>query len=135
MNTKTLIELLEIEKIPSRWYSINDKASIVGDTSVIKNVDDKYWEYFYFDDRGGKDDYVKFDSENNEDNESSACKYLLREMLRIKESYIKVGLQLKWLFMLLVVNFGTELHIYYTFVTHNVKKLTMLRTRVNVIFI
>ena len=95
MDAKTLAILLKAENIPKRWYSINDETSIVQCAKVIRNIDDKYWEYFYFNERGGKDDYVKFDSENNDDNESRACKFLLKEMLSIKESYIKVGLPLK----------------------------------------
>ncbi len=95
MDAKTLAILLEAENIPKRWYSINDETSIVQCAKVIRNIDDKYWEYFYFNERGGKDDYVKFDSENNDDNESKACKFLLKEILKRKENYIKVGLPLK----------------------------------------
>ncbi len=95
MDAKTLAILLEAENIPKRWYSINDETSIVGDTSVIRNVDGLYWEYFYFNERGGKDDYVKFFGKSNVDNEDRACKFLLKELLKIKKSYLKVGLLLK----------------------------------------
>ena len=95
MDAKALTLLLEAENIPKRWYSINDNTSIVQCAKVIRNVDNKYWEYFYFDDRGVKDDYIKFDSKNNVVNESRACKFLLKKLLKTKENYIKVGLQLE----------------------------------------
>lgn len=71
--TKKIEEL----NIPSHYYSIND--SISADTYILNKVYN-YWEFFYFDERGGQNDYQKFDNEND------ACMYLL-EVLKKEINY------------------------------------------------
>ena len=69
MNISNL--LLNIEKlgVPKSYYSIN--GSLSSDTYILNQVYDK-WEYFYFDEKGNKNDYQMFD------NESDACECLLK---------------------------------------------------------
>ncbi len=63
----------EIKKlgIPAYYYSIN--GNISADTYILNKVYN-YWEFFYIDERGGQNDYRKFDNEND------ACVYLLEAL-------------------------------------------------------
>lgn len=53
--------------IPKSWYSID--GDIKSDTHILNKVH-TYWEYFYFDEKGEEQGYVRFD------NEAEACDYL-----------------------------------------------------------
>lgn len=71
MNTQELHKKIKELGIPSRYYSINDNIS--ADTYILNEVYN-YWEFFYIDERGGQNDYRKFDNEND------ACIYLLEAL-------------------------------------------------------
>ena len=68
MNVTGLIRKLDEIGVPKRDYSIN--GDLLPDTHFLNQVYGK-WEYFYFDEKGNKEDYRMFD------NESDACKYML----------------------------------------------------------
>ena len=57
--TKKLDEL----GIPKRRYTIN--GNLQSDICVLNEVHGK-WEYFYFDERGGRNDYRQFNSESED---------------------------------------------------------------------
>lgn len=69
-----MMDIQELEKkltelrVPSHYYSINDNVS--ADTYILNKVYN-YWEFFYIDERGGRNDYRKFNNEND------ACVYML----------------------------------------------------------
>lgn len=67
MNVQELQEKLIALGVPSNYYSINN--SISADTYILNKVYD-YWEFFYVDERGGQNDYRKFNNEND------ACLYM-----------------------------------------------------------
>lgn len=69
MNVSCLIQKLDEIGVPKRYYSIN--GNLLPDTCILNQVYGK-WEYFYFDEKGNKDDYRMFD------NESDACEYMFR---------------------------------------------------------
>ena len=73
---KNLAEL----KIPKRRYVIND--SYPADTHVLQQ-NYNIWEYFYFDERGEKNDYKIFKTEEE------ACEYMLKIMNKLKKYYYK----------------------------------------------
>lgn len=60
------IELKRIN-VPKSWYLIND--GIKTDAHILNKVY-SYWEYFYFDEKGTEQGYIRFD------NEAEACAYL-----------------------------------------------------------
>lgn len=68
MNVKYLVKKLDEMGVPKRYYSIN--GDLLSDTYILNQTYGK-WEYFYFDERGNKNDYKTFD------NESDACIHLL----------------------------------------------------------
>lgn len=71
MNREELkIKLAELD-IPSRYYSIN--SNIAADTYIFREVY-TYWECFYIDERGGQNDYHRFD------NEEEACDYFFKTL-------------------------------------------------------
>lgn len=55
------IELNKL-KVPEEWYSINE--GIKFDAYILNKIY-YFWEYFYFDERGEKNEYKKFDNEND----------------------------------------------------------------------
>lgn len=69
INISSLLEKLNEIGVPKRYYSINGHLS--SDTYILNQIYNK-WEYFYFDEKGNKNDYKIFD------NECDACYYLLR---------------------------------------------------------
>ncbi len=62
MNSEELKNMLDELNVPSRYYSIN--SSIASDIYVFRQVH-TYWECFYIDERGGQNDYHRFDNEND----------------------------------------------------------------------
>ena len=62
MDITCLIKKLDAIGVPKRYYVIN--GSLLTDTYVLNQVYGK-WEYFYFDERGNKNDYQTFNSEND----------------------------------------------------------------------
>ena len=77
MNCKELVEVLNNEKIPKTWYSIND--FLEPDAFILRKIEENYWEFFYMDERGGQNnDFQIFGSEED------ACKYMLNQLLRRK---------------------------------------------------
>lgn len=62
MNISSLVEKLEELGVPKRYYSINGKLS--SDTYILNEVYGK-WEYFYFDEKGNKNNVKLFDNEND----------------------------------------------------------------------
>ncbi len=77
MNTQELQKEIKKLGIPSHYYSMNNNIS--ADTYILNKVYN-YWEFFYVDERGGRNDYRKFDNEND------ACMYLL-EVLKKEIGY------------------------------------------------
>lgn len=57
--------------IPDRWYSIDD--GIKPDSFILRSVH-TYWEYYYMDERGGENDYKRFNNENE------ACNFFFEVM-------------------------------------------------------
>lgn len=72
MNSEDLKIKLDELKVPSRYYSIN--SNIASDIYVFRKVH-IYWECFYIDERGGQNEYHRFDNEND------ACEYFLRTLI------------------------------------------------------
>jgi hypothetical protein len=64
-----LLKELERREVPKRYYSINGDLS--SDIHVLNQLYGK-WEYFYFDEKGNRNNYHTFDNEND------ACEYLLK---------------------------------------------------------
>lgn len=77
MNIQELQKEIEKLGIPSHYYSIN--GSISADIYVLNKVYN-YWEFFYIDERGGQNNYRRFDNEND------ACIYML-EALKVELIY------------------------------------------------
>ena len=46
MNCKELIEILNKEKIPKKWYSINN--FLEPDAFILRKVEENYWEFFLY---------------------------------------------------------------------------------------
>ena len=63
-------KLMEIG-VPNYYYSIN--GNISSDTYILNKVYN-YWEFFYLDERGGRNDYQRFD------NERDACVYMFEAL-------------------------------------------------------
>lgn len=80
MNLQELKKEIEKLGVPSHWYSIN--GHLCSDTYILNEVY-YYWEYFYMDERGGQNDYRRFENEND------ACTYFL-EVLK-SEMYYQNG--------------------------------------------
>lgn len=70
---------IEELNIPKRRYSIN--GDISSDIYILQEVH-TYWETFYIDERGGENDYHRFD------NEHDACVYFLEE-LKTEKKYLR----------------------------------------------
>lgn len=70
---------IEEINIPKRRYSIN--GDISSDIYILQEVH-TYWETFYIDERGGENDYHRFD------NEHDACVYFLEE-LKTEKKYLR----------------------------------------------
>lgn len=66
MNIKELKLKLDELKVPNRYYSINGNNT--PNTYILQRVY-SYWECYYVDERGGQNDYHRFD------NEHDACRY------------------------------------------------------------
>lgn len=71
MNVNQLKKVLVIMGIPDRYYSIN--SGLKPDSFILRNVY-AYWEYFYMDERGGENEYKRFESE------SEACDFFFTVM-------------------------------------------------------
>ena len=71
MRIEELKEKLNELKVPKEWYSINEGLKF--DAYILNKVY-YYWEYFYFDERGGQNEYRKFD------NESDACMFFFNKL-------------------------------------------------------
>lgn len=69
LDTISLVEKLNEIGIPGRYYSIN--GDLIADTYILNQVHDK-WEYFYFDERGNKNDCMIFN------NKKEACIHLFK---------------------------------------------------------
>lgn len=67
MNVEYLVKKLDEIGVPKRYYSIN--GDLLADTYILNQIYGK-WEYFYFDEKGNKNDCKTFDNEND------ACIYL-----------------------------------------------------------
>lgn len=78
MNVSELQKELVTLNIPKRRYVIND--SYPADIHVLQQNYNK-WEYFYFDERGQRNDYKTFKTEDE------ACKYMLKIMIELKQYY------------------------------------------------
>lgn len=74
MNVSCLIKELEKLGVPSNYYSIN--GNLQPDIYVLNEIYGM-WEFFYFDERGGKSNYKKFD------NEEDACIYLYKKLVNV----------------------------------------------------
>lgn len=81
MNLQELKKEIKKLGVPSHCYSIN--GHLCSDTYILNEVY-YYWEYFYMDERGGQNDYRRFD------NEDDACTYFL-EVLKMAMRYRKGG--------------------------------------------
>lgn len=68
MNIVNLLKELDELGVPKRYYSIDGK--LLSDSYVLNEVYGK-WEYFYFDERGNKNNCKIFDDENE------ACLFFL----------------------------------------------------------
>ena len=73
MDIQELKEQLKGMGVPQRYYAINGD---LGSDKYILNKVYYYWEYFYFDERGGQNDYKTFRSEDE------ACQYFLKKLER-----------------------------------------------------
>ena len=69
MNIEELKIKLDELGVPQKFYRINE--SLASDVYVLNNIYD-YWEYFYFDERGNKNEYRRFNNEND------ACTYFYK---------------------------------------------------------
>ncbi len=68
MNIADLVKKLDEIGVPKRYYSIN--GDLLPDMYILNKIYGK-WEYFYYDEKGNKNDYKSFDAEN------SACMHML----------------------------------------------------------
>ena len=71
MNTIQLVDELDKLKVPKNYYSIN--GDLRTDTYILNNIYGK-WEYYYFDEKGNREDYHEFENENE------ACEYMLTKL-------------------------------------------------------
>lgn len=62
MNVEYLVKKLDEIGVPKRYYSIN--GDLLADTYILNQIYGK-WEYFYFDEKGNKNDYKTFGNEND----------------------------------------------------------------------
>lgn len=72
MNVQELRRKLCDLSIPAAWYSINE--GLKPDAYILEKVYGK-WIYYYFDEKGNRQNEREFDSEN------SACLYLLDKLM------------------------------------------------------
>lgn len=68
MNIANLVKKLDEIGVPKRYYSIN--GDLLPDAYILNNIYGK-WEYFYYDEKGNRNDYKSFDTENG------ACMHML----------------------------------------------------------
>ena len=71
MNKTQLEAELNKLKAPPNYYSIN--GSLISDTYMLNEIYGK-WEYFYFDEKGSRQNYRIFE------NEDEACDYFLEKV-------------------------------------------------------
>lgn len=69
MNITSLLEKLNEIGVPKSYYSIN--GNLASETYILNKIYNK-WEYFYFDEKGNKNNYKTFNNENE------ACVYFLK---------------------------------------------------------
>ena len=72
MNVEELKKELKKLKIPESFYSING-SSWLADTYILQR-NYYIWEFYYVDERGGKNDYKIFKTEEE------ACEYMLKAL-------------------------------------------------------
>lgn len=80
MNTDELKLALDELGVPPNWYAINGNLS--SDCLILNQVVN-YWEYFYFDERGGINGYKRFNNEND------ACTYFFERVKTIFDFHSK----------------------------------------------
>lgn len=68
MNIADLVKKLDEIGVPKRYYSIN--GDLLPDAYILNKIYGK-WEYFYYDEKGNKNDYKSFDTEKD------ACMHML----------------------------------------------------------
>lgn len=71
MNIEVLKIKLEELGVSHKIYRIN--GNLASDVYVLNHIYD-YWEYFYFDEKGNKNDYRKFSDEKD------ACAYFYKKL-------------------------------------------------------
>ena len=71
MDIESLKKELKRLQVPERWYSINGSLQS-GKYFLMRNY--HRWEYFYFDERGNREEYKVFMDEGE------ACEYFLCEI-------------------------------------------------------
>ena len=77
MDISYLIKTLDEMGVPKRYYSINE--NLASDTYILNEIYGK-WEYFYFDEKGNRNNYHIFENEND------ACIYML-DILKTEVKY------------------------------------------------
>lgn len=77
MNINELLNELNKLKVSEKDYSLTGELK---SDAFILNQDYGKWIYFYFDEKGNKEDYHEFETED------MACKYLL-EKIKLELSY------------------------------------------------
>ena len=68
MNIADLVKKLDEIGVPKRYYSIN--GDLLPDVYILNKIYGR-WEYFYYDEKGNKNDCKSFDTEN------VACMHML----------------------------------------------------------
>lgn len=68
MNIMELVKKLDEIGVPKRYYSVD--GCLLPDTYILNKVYEK-WEFFYFDERGNRNNHKTFSNEND------ACDYML----------------------------------------------------------
>jgi hypothetical protein len=81
MNIKELRLKLEDLKIPKRYYSL--KKELFPDRFYLVKEDNGIWEFYYLDERGGKNEYKSFAFEEN------ACKYFYKKIIEMEYEWRK----------------------------------------------
>ena len=83
MNIEELKSILISANVPKRWYTINDWNGWLDQYVLQSKIHKghKYWEVFYFDERGNINVYKSFISED------IACRYFLYRLLHNEKGY------------------------------------------------
>jgi hypothetical protein len=83
MDLTTLKRKLFINNINEKWYSLNE--TLKPDADILFKKDGK-WEFFYLDERGGKNDLKTFS------NEEEAYDYLWKQMVA-RANFFKIPIK------------------------------------------